>query len=145
MCGLLGVLLLFLYLGEGGLDRFGKLILRRVTPADAEIPGTYVSRYPFGTDTFVLAPDQTFIQEAVILDRNQILRSSGTWTYDSKYLVLNFDNGFAISDGNGNQRGAYDKRGRLSFAISRHLLSQRLYIGGDQRFYHEKLDAAKLE
>lgn len=141
--GLLCVLVVILWIKMGGLENFGNFVLTRVTPAEESIPGKYVAKYPFGTNTFVVAADRTFSQEAVIMPQNQILKSSGTWEFDSRYSVIIMKKGFVITNGDGKLNKSFDSPSILTYAARRHFWSQRQYIGGDTRFVHEKLDEAQ--
>jgi len=114
------------------------LILRRVTPQEPEIFGTYIAKYPFGTNTFVLSQDHTFTQEAVLSGNNEVLRSSGTWAFDSKYITVDFIGGLALSNGYGKIGDHSRKPSILTYSVRKYLFSRRLYIGGDAYYKHEK-------
>lgn len=143
ICGPLGVLILFLYLKTDGLDRFGEFSLRRTALSEEEVPGVYVAKYPFGTSTLLVSSNHTFAQEAVIVAKNQILRSSGTWRFDSRDGVLQVTGGLSLTNGEGALGDSYDKANLLGYSARRHFWSQRPYIGGDMRFVHEKLDTPR--
>ncbi|MBI2789135.1 MAG: hypothetical protein HYX59_10675 [Elusimicrobia bacterium] len=138
--GLLIVVIVVVWFKMGGLEESGNQILRRVTLTEESIPGTYVAKYSFGMNTFVVAADRTFTQEAEIVSQNRILRSSGTWEYDSRYGVIIMKNGLGITNGDGALSNSFDTPGILTYAARRRFWSQRQYIGGDTRFVHEKKD-----
>ena len=63
-----------------------------------EIPGTYVAKFDFGTDTLKLESDGTYIQEIKVKGRSDVLRASGTWRYDQGKSRINLVDVFAIQN-----------------------------------------------
>jgi hypothetical protein len=51
-------------------------------PAET-VCGTYVTSYPFGTETIILNPDETFVQR-VAIGQEQPSTVRGTWDFDPR-------------------------------------------------------------
>lgn len=63
-------------------------------PKEQFVVGTYVAKYPFGTDTIQLFPNHLFSQE---VDVGKSYKTAGRWAYNSRTGELTLDRGFSVT------------------------------------------------
>ena len=72
----------------------------RTVPIE-KVYGTYVSSYPFGTDTIMLNRDGTFVQKVEVYDDPPPAVSKGHWEFDAKRSRVTFDRYLPMDEGFG--------------------------------------------
>lgn len=63
--------------------------------------GTYVATYPFGTDTVILNPDGSVVQQIVVTNDSPPAIINGHWRFDSSNGYVTFDVYLSADDGFG--------------------------------------------
>lgn len=86
-----------------------------------EVYGTYLARYPFGTDSITLNADGTFVQKATIGNSQPVI-VHGEWVFEPKDSRVNLYGLMVVSDGFGRLRPDWQSiaPGLVSFDVEKH-------------------------
>jgi len=90
--------------------------------------GTYVSSYPFGTETLRLNSDGTFVQTAAIKEAKPVT-VRGTWEFDPGESRITLHGSLIVSDGFNHLRSGWDTASTGLDALSVEILWFRVVIG----------------
>ena len=99
---------------------------------EKDLYGRYLRAYPFGTQTVVLSPDSTFLQEVFLSREGKTSRITGAWSYDPQHGMVILQNGFRVARF-GVLDSSFDKfPQRQTIPIGRRFFNLQLFLEPDE-------------
>jgi hypothetical protein len=95
-----------------------------------QVYGTYRAEYSFGTETFTLQRDGSFIQEFKPGDGGEVLVRNGKWEFDRDHGTVTLLGCVSVSDGFGRRRTGRPFEGNCGYPVEQ--IKGRLRLGGGQ-------------
>jgi hypothetical protein len=98
-----------------------------------KVYGTYLARYPYGTDTIKLKPDGSFVQQ-VSVNQEKPVFATGRWEFDPNDSRVTFYGVLLVDNGFGNLRNHWElpAAGLVDLSVEMHWF--RVVIGSGDEF-----------
>ncbi len=108
---------------------------------EEDLYGTYVAKYPFGTEKLVLKAHGEFTQEVDIIGDDKIISTRGYWRFNAAMQDVSLEGSLQVQDGYGHLDRDYKIpwRGNNAKPIFHFFPWSRIKLGWDEHVQLEKM------